>query len=281
MALKPCGWEALLRLRFASRNGRTRVVERERYGPLALQRPFYPEEDVCHAYLLHPPGGVVGSDRLEIRLQVDTDAHALVTTPGATKFYRSGGRLATQIQTLSVAAGGLLEWLPQENIFFPDAQAQVETRIELATGARFIGWDIQCLGRPVIGEVFDVGEVQAQTRVEIDGQLQLIDQLRTRGRELVDAAAGMRTHPMQATLLLVDGSGPEGDHEPLLARVRQVLDSTPDGLDAGATCVDGILVVRVLGPRTEPILRLLTQVWIQARPLIAGREAVVPRIWAT
>jgi len=283
MALNTRGWEALLRLRFGNRKGRTRVVEREGYGPLALQRPFYPEDAVCHAYLLHPPGGVVGSDSLDIQLHLEPEAQALVTTPGATKFYRSGGRQARQTQVLRVESGALLEWLPQENIFFPGAQANVETRIELAAGARFMGWDIQCLGRPVIDEAFSEGEVNAQTRVLVDGQLVLIDQLRTRGRELLDAAAGMRGYPMQATMLIVNGAGAQAasDPDPLLEQVRQVLDTAPAGLEAGATCVEGILAIRLLGPRTEPMLQLLSQVWAQARPLVAGRAAVVPRIWAT
>jgi urease accessory protein len=281
MALNTRGWEALLRLRFADRAGRTRVVARERRGPLALQRPFYPEGSVCHAYLLHPPGGVVGSDSLDIRLHVEAGAQALVTTPGATKFYRSGGRLATQVQTLSVEAGGLLEWLPQENIFFPDAQARVETRVELAAGGRFIGWDIQCLGRPVIDEAFDKGEVNALTRVAIDGRLLLVDQMRTRGRDLVDAPAGMRGCPMQATMLIIDGEAPEHSRETLLAQVRDALARAATGIEAGATCVDGIVVVRLLGLRTEPMLRVLSEVWARARPLVAGREAVAPRIWAT
>ncbi len=123
------GWQAHLRLRFngdiprflengdAPRPvGRTRLVERTHTGPLVVQRPFHPEGDPCHVYLVHPPGGVVGGDELRIDVQVDAGAHALITTPAATKFYRCDGRVSSQTQELR-AAGATLEWLPQENIF--------------------------------------------------------------------------------------------------------------------------------------------------------------------
>lgn len=282
MAVTAQGWEALLKLRFALRGEKTKIVERERKGPLAVQRPFYPEGDeVCHTYLLHPPGGVVGSDTLDIAVHVEPGAKALITTPGATKFYRSGGRLATQIQRLSVEKGGLLEWMPQENIFFPDAQARVETHIDLKPGASFIGWDLQCLGRPVIDEAFTEGRLDATTRLSVDGELVLIDQLRTEGMALVEASTGMRGYPMQATMLIVPGQD-NPDFERLLEFTREAMERLSDlPLEAGATRVDQAIVVRLLGPGTEPMLKLMTAVWRAVRPEVAGREAEPPRIWST
>lgn len=270
------GWEAKLRLRYAERSGATRIVERSRSGPLAVQRPFYPEGEVCHTYLLHPPGGVVGGDSLDINVDVGSGAHALITTPGATKFYRSGGRLATQVQHLRVEDGGILEWLPQENIYFPDANVQMRTQIELAPHARFIGWDLQCLGRPVIDEGFDQGRIASSTLVSVDSELVLVDQLRTEGSALVDAAAGMRGHAMQGCLIFYPGD------EAMQERAREVLEERASPtIDHGVTLVDGVLVVRALGPKTEPLLAALTTVWSGLRPMLLGKEASVPRIWAT
>ncbi|WP_036191833.1 urease accessory protein UreD [Marinobacterium lacunae] len=281
-AVNAQGWQALLKLQFAKRAERTRIVSRERRGPLAVQRPFYPEGGVCHTYLLHPPGGVVGGDSLDIQVHVESGAQALITTPGATKFYRSGGRLATQIQTLSVAKGGMLEWMPQENIFFPDANARIETHIALEPGAAFIGWDIQCLGRPVNDEPFDIGSMASATHISIDGELVLIDQLRTEGRALLDAAAGLRGYPMQASLFIVPGEACRVSLTDLLEHIRESISSVDSiALEVGATQVDGVLVVRVLGQRTESILRLFTAIWRRVRPEICALDAVPPRIWST
>lgn len=283
MAVSAQGWEALLKLRYAARGETTRIVERERRGPLSVQRPFYPESaGVCHTYLLHPPGGVVGGDSLDIQVKVDAGAQGLITTPGATKFYRSGGRLATQIQRLVVEEGGMLEWLPQENIFFPDAYARVETHVELESGACFVGWDLQCLGRPVNQEVFDTGKLNCTTRLSIDGELILIDQLKTNGRSLVDASAGLRGNPMQATMIIVPGDRGSKEASDLLSDARDTLAQLDlAGLTLGATQLDNVVVVRVLGAGTETILRVFTAIWCALRPSLCGLEAVPPRIWAT
>ena len=64
------GWSAKLSLSFERALAKTNLRVSERVGPLSVQRPFYPEEDDCHAYVLHPPGGVVGGDQLELNVQV-------------------------------------------------------------------------------------------------------------------------------------------------------------------------------------------------------------------
>src|SRR6185436_819073 len=98
--------------------------------------------------LLHPPGGLVGGDELSIDVEVDAGAHALVTTPAAGKVYRTNGATARQTQRLRVAEGGTLEWLPQEAILYDGARATLETRVELARDARFLGIDAVCFGLP-------------------------------------------------------------------------------------------------------------------------------------
>ena len=111
-------WRAHLVLKFSGRDDKTIVSHRQYQGPLVIQKPFYPEDDVCHVYLLHPPGGVVGGDQLTLDVEVNREGHALITTPAAGKFYRSAGSLAQLKQTLVVKAKSTLEWLPQETILF-------------------------------------------------------------------------------------------------------------------------------------------------------------------
>ena len=113
------GWHADLRLDYQLKGEKTCLVKKSQKGPLTVQRPFYPEGDICHSYILHPPGGVVGGDILDIEINADTSAHCLITTPGATKFYRSKNDLES-IQTLhiSIKKNAIVEWLPQQNIFF-------------------------------------------------------------------------------------------------------------------------------------------------------------------
>ena len=104
----------------SARGERTVLARRRHHGPLVVQRPFYPEPNgTCHLYVLHPPGGVVGGDRLSVDVRLARGAaRALLTTPAAAKFYRTQGLRAAQRLHMRVGAGSRLEWLPQENIVY-------------------------------------------------------------------------------------------------------------------------------------------------------------------
>ena len=135
------------------RRARGTVVARRRHeGPFCIQQPFYPGDGACHVYLLHPPGGLAAGDELDLTVDVEPGAAALLTTPAATKFYGSDGAPSVQRQTLRVAAGAALEWLPLDTILFGGSRALIETDVELEPGARFIGWEQLSLGRPLSGD---------------------------------------------------------------------------------------------------------------------------------
>ena len=76
------GWSACLQLRFIQCEGVTRLGARRHFGPLLVQRPFHPEGAPCHVYILHPPGGIVAGDRLELDVHLEPGSHALLTMPG-------------------------------------------------------------------------------------------------------------------------------------------------------------------------------------------------------
>lgn len=268
------GWKAELSLRFSARPIKTVLSSRKQRGPLAIQRPFYPEDEVCHAYVLHPPGGVVGGDQLSIQTIIEEGATALLTTPGATKFYRSDNRLAAQHQHFKIA-NGCMEWLPQENIFFPGANCLLSTHIELDTEAQFIGWEVQCLGRPAIGETFDNGSLRFKTAIYRQQKPSYIDQLIIQNPKDLQGLAGLRGMPVLATLLAT----------PANAEVLNVARETVNGISSagyvGATLVNDVLVLRYLGANTAEAHHLFRKVWTAIRPLVNGRPAIAPRIWAT
>lgn len=261
------GWRARLELTFARAAGRTRIVARQHHGPLLVQRPFYPEGDVCHAYIVHPPGGVVGGDDLQLHVETRNDAHALLTTPAAAKFYRSDGRTARQEQILR-ADGTTLEWLPQESIFYPDARVRSVTRIELAARARFIGWEIACLGLPARKQPFDHGELRLHLELWEAGAPLLIDRLRISG----DTRWGLGGHESIGTLLAYPATR---------GMVDAIRTLQPPHVELGITLVDKVLVCRALAAQAEPIKRAFIEAWKTLRPLLLDRPAAPPRIWAT
>jgi urease accessory protein len=270
------GWHASLSLGFERRGGRTVLARRRHDGPLVVQKALHPEgEGICHAIVVHPPSGLVGGDALALDVDVGAGAAALLTTPGAGKWYRSTGRFASQTVRFNVARDACLEWLPQENILYDGALARCRWSAELAPGARLIAWDIYCLGRTASGESFRAGECNLESTIRREGRLAWIERgtLRPGSREMQSAAA-LRSWPVFGTLLL---AAPEIESA-WVAAAREV--AAPDG-GAGVTALPGLLLARCRASGTEAAHRYFRSVWTSLRPAVMGRDPVAPRIWST
>lgn len=265
------GWEASLTLGFVAKGDKTVLANRQHYGPLRVQRPFYPEGGVCHVYLLHPPGGVVAGDRLNLNISAAAQSAALVTTPAAGKFYRSAGEQARQSVHLSVATAACLEWLPQETIIYDGAQVVNDTCLELAHGARFIGWDMLILGRPAANEGFSYGEVDLSWRILRANQLLYCERLRL-DAQAFNARWGLNGLAACGTLFAY----PATIHH--LELVRGVI---AESAGRGVTLIEDLLICRALDARVDRLREFMQQVWVAIRQDIVQRECCIPRIWAT
>ncbi len=270
-------WNARLEVGVAVRGDTSVAVHRRHSGPLRLQKPLYPEgTGVAHLLVIHPPAGIAGGDRLEIDIDVQTDASTLVTTPGATKWYRSDGARAHQHVALSVARGGCLEWLPQENIVFDGADMETSTTIACERGALCIGWDIVVLGRMASGERFERGALRQDLTLSCDGHILWRERARVAvGDPLLASPVGWHGHPVAGVLWAWGATLPDAD----LERCR---DATMARNDAGVTVLgDGLVVVRALSDSAESARDLFHELWTIIRPAMTGRPATLPRIWAT
>jgi len=271
------GWRAHLALDFARRGQRSVLAGNRHSGPLRVQKPLYPEgEAVCHAIVLHPPGGIVGGDALEIAVDVTSGAHALLTTPGAGKWYRSAGARATLTQTLCVAGNAVCEWLPRETLVFDGADGRQTTRIELAPGAGFIGMDMLCFGRTASGERFSRGNFATHTHIHQGGQTLWLERGKVAGNSpLLDSPIGLNGQPVTATLLAVGA--------PVNEALCEACRAIAPNVGAGAvTLLPGsVLVARWLGPACEPGWEWFLRLWLIIRLTLTGRQAVIPRIWNT
>lgn len=269
-------WRAELELGFERRGARTVLARRRHDGPLVVQRPLYPEGDaLCHAIVVHPPGGIAGGDELRIALSAGEGAQALLTTPGAGKWYRSGGARARQAVSMEVAPGAALEWLPQETIVFDGALAALSTEVRLAGDAGYIGWDLACLGRTGSGERFASGECRFSSAILRDGRpLWLERGCIEGGGAPMNSAAGLAGQPVFGTL----AAAFPGLGRAELEACRAV---SPEDGRGGVTRLPGVLLARYLGASTESARRWFTALWRILRPALSGRGAVEPRIWRT
>ena len=268
------GWRAELALAYERQGGKTILATRRHDGPLVVQKALYPEgEEVCHSIVVHPPGGIAGGDELAIEICIGDRAAALLTTPGAAKWYRSAGSWATQ--RLSFEVKGTLEWLPQETIVYNGALARMQVEIRLSSDACYLGWEVLCLGRTGSGERYAAGESTLATRLCRDGKLVWNERGDIRGgAPLLESPAGLAGRPVSGTLLAAAPQIPDD----VLLRCRSL---TPDSGEAAVTRLPGVLVARYLGDSSEAAKHFFRRLWAALRPALLGRDATEPRIWRT
>ena len=273
-------WHASLQLDYTLEGTRT-VARHAHNGPLRILQSLYPEGDaVCHNVLVHPPGGLVGGDTLDITATVGPGAHGLVTTPGATRFYRSTGELALQRTHLTLAEGARLEWLPLEALCYNACNAENHLTLNLAPGAECMGWDVTALGLPHAGQPFETGRfvqhIEAPGRWLERGVIDAAD------HRLLESPLGLAGQRCVASLFFVVGTPLErARRDTALDAARAVMDAHALKASAGATSPNGqVLVVRALAPQVEPAMQLLQQVRAAWRAALWQLCAEPPRIWS-
>ncbi|MEB0056025.1 MULTISPECIES: urease accessory protein UreD [unclassified Variovorax] len=273
-------WHARLHLDY--QNEQNRSVARFRHdGPLRILQSLYPEGDaVCHNVLVHPPGGLVGGDTLDIDVKVAGGSHGLITTPGASRFYRSDGELALQRTHLTLAPEARLEWLPLEAICYSGCRAENHITIDAAPGAELIGWDVTALGLPHANRPFDRGTLLQH--IEVPGKWLERGRIDAADRRLLQSPIGLAGNRCMASLFFISGSPmPKARRDTLLDIARALSDAHSLCESVGTTSPQPqVIVLRVLAPVVEPAMQLLRQVWLAWRAEVWALRAAAPRIWA-
>jgi urease accessory protein len=270
------GWHGELALGYERQGERTVLIRRAHRGPLVVQKALYPEGDaICQSIVVHPPGGIVGGDRLALEVAVGAGAWAQLTTPGATKWYRSADAPAQHSLAFTVEAGATLEWLPQETIVFDGALAALETRVVLRRDALFLGWEITCLGRRLAGEAFCRGQLRQEVTIVRDGRRQWTERALLAGdAPLLRAAVGLNGASVFGTFL---AAAPQVSDDLVLA-CREV---NCDNGEGSITRLPGLLLARYRGASPEDARQYFAALWACTRRLLTERVAVPPRIWNT
>ncbi|MFZ4624956.1 MAG: urease accessory protein UreD [Rhodoferax sp.] len=274
-------WHAQLNMDYRTLQQRT-VVRHSHKGPLRLLQSLYPEGDaICHNVLVHPPGGLVGGDTLAIDISASGSAHGLVTTPGATRFYRCAAEPAIQRSHISLADQARLEWLPLEAIAYNQCQAENHLILKLARQAELIGWDITAFGLPAASLPFEQGSFLQH--IEVPGVWLERGRLDAADTRLMDGPTGLAGQRCMASLFFVSGAALDRNRrEAGLALARDIVANHALDATTGVTCPNSqVMVLRVLSPLVEPAVDMLRQVWLVWRAHFWQLPAVSPRIWST
>jgi urease accessory protein len=271
------GWDARLQLGFVDRAGKTVLAQKAHSGPLTIQKCLYPEgPSPAHVLIIHPPGGVAGGDRLSLSFTLSASAKSFITTPGATKWYKSAGRQASQTVEIKQQNDSILEWFPQENIVFDGADITLKTHVQLSQSAHFAGWDISCLGRQASGEQWRQGRYQQVLQIKRDDQLIWQENAVFKPDSLMlTSIAGLRGFTVFGSFVVTAGHVPDS----VIEQCRQV--TLNSKAQYGISALPEVFTARYIGNCAQEARQYFEQLWSCLRPWYANSQAIRPRIWAT
>ena len=284
-------WLANLSLEFSLTPNGSQLTRTKRNGPLTVQKAFYPEgRDCAHIYLLHPPAGIVSGDELRINVQVNENAHCLVTTPGANRFYRAREDLSIgdskQVQhcELKLTSQAKCENFPLETIVYEGADGFNTVDVYLTKESAYLGWDITCLGLPSAGHLFKQGNYTQLNRVYCENTLMYHDRIAIKpDNKIHQHMAGLNNHSVFATFMAYAPAGQlsDADNKALIEQLRECMIEAHAEHKISISQIRQLLVIRYLGQHAEECKALFIHLWQKIRPVYLNKAASIPRVWLT
>ena len=219
--------------------------------------------------IVNTGGGVAGGDAYRVELALNDGADVAATTTAAEKIYRSDGPAARIETRLSLGPGARLLWLPQETILFDGARLERKLEVDMAGDAELLLVESLVFGRLAMGETAIDARLANSWRVRRDGKLVFADETR-----LDHAAAALDRIAVGAgarAVATIVAAAP--DVEARLADLRAALEAESEGVEAGASFFDGLIVARLVSPSPARLREAI----IASILALGGGEP--PRLW--
>ena len=255
---------------FAQVDGGTRLKHLYQSDPCRVLFPRQADGTPKEAVIVTTSGGVVGGDRLTFEIGASADCVATVTTQAAEKIYRAAGADSEIDVSISADDCGFLEWMPQETILFDGARLRRRTRLDVGGTARVLAGEIVVFGRRARDEKFTYGFLHDDWRIFKDGRLVWADALHLEGA-IDDRIADVHAFDGAAAVATAIYAAPDAAAH--LETARELIG------EGGASCVDGILVIRMVNGDAAALRAGFARFWKNFRHETAGLPATLPRVW--
>lgn len=165
-----------LQLRYAKPDGRTVITHSYFTIPWKLLPPIYLDDTgAAYTLLVSLSGGMLGGDHLSIDMNLENDAHVMISAPSANRIYRSEGKLSEQDIAITVGSGAILEWLPDHTIPFAESRFRQKIHATLAPGATIVLWDAIASGRIARGERWAFAHLENEIEITVDSGASLTE----------------------------------------------------------------------------------------------------------
>jgi len=263
------GRDGALSLRF-ERRGPATVVAGCRYTlPLQVLAPVALDDPAAVVSILNPTGGLVGGDRLSIHVHAAAGAHAVLTTPSATRVYRTEGEPTVQSVRLSVGPRAVVEWVPDHTIPFAGSALRQSIDVDLDETAGLILVDAFSAGRIALGEAWRFAALESAVSIRDARGWLLHDRFVLRGRAGHPALGGLgftESRPYFASIAVMGGF----DRDRFAADVQHLAAGGEAARLGVAGLPRGGALVRCLAPTAPTLVDSVEGCWRVARRALLG-----------
>jgi urease accessory protein len=260
------GRDGALSVHVERRGARSTLVGSRFTLPLQVLAPVALDDAACVVGVLNPTGGLVGGDRLTVEVRVGEGAHACLTTPSATRVYRTTGPIAEQRVRLVLGPRAVCEWVPDHTIPSAGAALRQSLAAELGPGATLIAVDAFAAGRVARGEAWRFAALDSTLAVGDAGGPLLYDRFVLDGAPRWAGLGLAEAHPYWATIAVL------GDHG-----LDELVTALSAGLGPRCGAVAGVarlarrgLLIRCLAADAPAFVEMQQTIWRLARHCLLG-----------
>ena len=264
MNVSRVGRDGTLALDFERRGGVSVLAQCRFRLPVQVLAPVALDDAAAVVSMLNPTGGLVGGDRLCIDVRVGAGAHACLTTPSATKVYRTAGEVAVQEARLRVEAGATMEWVPDHTIPFAGSAFRQSIVVDLGPGARLILVDAFAAGRVARDECWRFHLLDSALHVRDAAGWLLRDRF-VLGTGAWDRLGFTEGAPYFATMVVVGG-----DAEPTRVALAKATAVRTESRAAVGVTRRGAILVRCVAPSAPALTEAIDLLWGTARRELLG-----------
>jgi urease accessory protein len=261
------GRDGYLRLQFDRRGHRT-ILSQSRFAlPLQALTPLELEDGTAYLMLLNPTGGVLGGDHLVTVIAQGKETHVCLTTPSATRIYRTAEKPAVLETVIQLDEGATLEYLPDHVIPHTGSALRQSLRVEMARGSRAILLDSLVAGRVARGERWNFSEIDSRTEVVMCGKPAFLNRTKINPAAQSPEHLGLMEEFSYMACLSCFADGFD-DWPRIAAALNAELESVPQVQGGVSLLSRGGCVVRFLANSASDLTRTNRKLWDVARELV-------------
>lgn len=267
------GRHGRLSLKFRKEGLKTILRDSFSVIPMRVFPPFYPDNSGCaYFYMVNPTSGLVGGDRIESQIVVETNAHVFITAPAATKVYRSTGAYSESVTIIKLEENAVLEYLPRYVIPFAGSMYSQKTRVTMDAGSSLFFLDAFTTGRTARQEHLQFKEYRSETEIVYCGQPVVTDRF-VLGPEREDygTLGFLESYTASAVLYILFENRPL--LPPLLSSIEECLHASGDIAGGASALPLNGAVVRLLGNSARSLEKTIFHIFAASRKMLYGMDS--------